>query len=300
MPDVSVLVLGASGQTGAKIAGLLDGCNGVRVRRVSRDVRRVESWRARGLDAVRLDLGDPVTFDAALERVDRIYLLTSYTIEMVTQAKMLVDAAVRHGVSFIVHQGIAGAGDSTVPHFAWHELVERYVEGSGIAWCHLHPGYFMENLISVMPLREGTLDWYMSNVEIGWVALDDLARLAARVLAEGPALHEGRHYAQSTEVLDGRQAASQLSEVLGMEVSCEAKEPGQLLPDIDAGVLQPGVEMELNYAMSGLELMRQVVARRMPTMHQVQDDALAVTGSPSLSFRAWARAHAEQLVGQLR
>jgi uncharacterized protein YbjT (DUF2867 family) len=39
---------------------------------------------------------------------------------------------------------------------AWHQIVERYIEASGIAWTHLHPNVFMENLLTFFaPLRLG-------------------------------------------------------------------------------------------------------------------------------------------------
>jgi uncharacterized protein YbjT (DUF2867 family) len=58
----------------------------------------VDELRAAGRDAVRLDLDDPSTFAHALHGVDRVYLLTGYTVAMLTQSKTLVDAAVKAGV----------------------------------------------------------------------------------------------------------------------------------------------------------------------------------------------------------
>jgi len=76
--------------------------------------------------------------------VDRLFLATGYTIHMVHQSKTIVDAAADAGVEFIVHLGIFGKGRMTDPHFAWHEMVERYIEGSGVSWSHIHPHFFMD------------------------------------------------------------------------------------------------------------------------------------------------------------
>ena len=135
-----ILVLGASGLTGGAIASTLDrGPADIEVVRAARKKEQVEAWKREGKQAVYLDLDDARTFPAALEGIDRLFLLTGYTIAMLHQSKTLVDAAADSGVSFIVHQGIFGNGRSTDPHFAWHEMVERYIEGSGVAWAHLHP-----------------------------------------------------------------------------------------------------------------------------------------------------------------
>ena len=79
-------------------------------------------WKDEGKAAVRIDLDDPLSFPAALAGVDRLFLMTGYTIHMVHQMKTITEAAVDAGVSFIVHLGVFGNGRSTDPRFAWHEL----------------------------------------------------------------------------------------------------------------------------------------------------------------------------------
>jgi uncharacterized protein YbjT (DUF2867 family) len=157
-----ILVLGASGLTGGAIASTLDrGPADIEVVRAARKKEQVEAWKREGKQAVYLDLDDARTFPAALEGIDRLFLLTGYTIAMLHQSKTLVDAAADSGVSFIVHQGIFGNGRSTDPHFAWHEMVERYIEGSGVAWAHLHPHFFMQNILTTFGLPNGQLRWPM-------------------------------------------------------------------------------------------------------------------------------------------
>lgn len=36
--------------------------------------------------------------------------------------------------------------DTTIVHFAWHQLIEAYIERSGLAYTHLRPASFMQNL----------------------------------------------------------------------------------------------------------------------------------------------------------
>ena len=133
----------------------------------------------------------PGRFREALRGADRLFLATGYTIHMVHQSKTIVDAAADAGVEFIVHLGIFGNGRMTDPHFAWHELVERYIEGSGVSWSHIHPHFFMDNLLTTTPVVNGTFHWFMGDKRVGWIAGDDLAAVSARVLAEGPEKHAG-------------------------------------------------------------------------------------------------------------
>jgi nucleoside-diphosphate-sugar epimerase len=136
-----VLVLGSTGQVGKLIVEALSHAKEVQVRVTSRRSEQVEALRQKGQDAVYLDLDDPRTFAGALAGVDRLFLLTGYTVAMLVQSKTLIDAAKKAGVQHIVHLGIFGEWDCTDPHFAWHQMIERYIEASGMAWTHLHPNY---------------------------------------------------------------------------------------------------------------------------------------------------------------
>src|SRR5256885_11879498 len=231
------LIIGSTGLTGAAIAaGLDDVSDRVEVVRASRNPETVRQWRERGRAAVHLDLDDARTFAAALDGIDRLFVMAGYTVAMTHQAKTITDAAADAGVGHIVHLGIFGNGRSTDPHFAWHELVERYIEGSGVAWTHLHPHMFMENLLSVFALRDGRLPWPAGEKPTGWIAGEDIAAVAAKVLIEGPAVHAGKGYWLSTDVLNGVQAAEILSGALGRGIPADVLTPDELLQAVSAGL----------------------------------------------------------------
>src|SRR3954447_12370976 len=146
----TVLVLGSTGQIGKMVVKELEKSANVQIRLRSRRPQDVERLRGEGKDAVHLDMDDPRTFALAMAGVDRLFLLTGYTVAMVTQSKTLVDAARKAGVRHIVHLGVFAEWDCTDPHFAWHLLIESYIQASGLAWTHLHPNMFMENLLGLL------------------------------------------------------------------------------------------------------------------------------------------------------
>lgn len=288
----TVLVLGSTGQIGKMIVKELEHSADVQIRLSSRRLEEVERLRGEGKDAVHLDMDDPRTFALAMAGVDRLFVLTGYTVAMVTQSKTLVDAAKKAGVKHIVHLGVFAEWDCTDPHFAWHLMIESYIKASGLAWTHLHPNVFMDNLLNFNAPREDSITVYWGSRAVGWVAGSDIAAVAAAALSEGPEKHHGRDYWMSTEVLDGTQVAAILSEVTNRTIRCNLKGP----EDFKAFINSPTVEVEQWYAEGGLDFMRQVSDGRMGYIGTIRDDVPFVLGRPSLTFREWASAHKDEFI----
>ena len=295
-----VLVLGATGRTGAVVVKTLEAMPDQAVAvRASRDPATVDRWNKEGKQAAHIDLDDADTFPGALDDIDRVFLMTGYTSSMNHQAKTLVDAAEDAGVSFLVHLGVFSDGRSTDPHFAWHELVERYIAGSRLAWANVHPHVFMENLLGINRLREGQLVWPMGDKQVGWIASDDIAAVAAKVLAEGPETHADKNYFLSTDLLNGAQVAEVLTAALGREIPARVLNPDDLLRMVEAGESVAPANMDSAYAASTLIWARQTYQGRMDysavTTNTVQD----LLGREPTHLASWATAHRQELIDQL-
>jgi NAD(P)H dehydrogenase (quinone) len=303
MPNATtprVLVLGATGRTGAAVATALEAMPGQVVAvRAARTRAAVQRWQKEGKDAVHIDLDDADTFPDALQGIDRVFLMAGYTSSMNHQSKTLVDAAEDAGVGFLVHLGVFGNGRSTDPHFVWHELVERYIAGSKLAWANVHPHVFMENLLTINRLREGRLVWPMGDRQVGWIANDDIAAVAATVLAEGPGTHAGNDYWLSTDLLNGAQVAHVLTGVLGRAVPAQVLTPDDMQRMAEAGNDIAPSSMDAAYAASVLTWVRQTYEGRMDysavTTSTVQD----LLGREPVHLDAWATAHRHELLDQL-
>ena len=288
----TVLVLGSSGQVGQLVVKELAGSQDVNVRLTSRRKPDVKRWRGEGKDAVHLDLDDPKTFGLALAGVDSVFLLTGYTVAMLAQSKTFVDAAKKAGVEHIVHLGVFAEWDCTDPHFTWHQLVERYIETSGIAWTHLHPNMFLENLLSLFAPKGDVVTVFWENQRLGWIAAADIAAVAAKVLREGPKKHNRQNYWLSTEVLDGPQVAAILSEVTGRDIKCDLQDADAF----EAVFTSSDLQVESWYAKGGVEFLRQVVDGRMGNIGSVRDDVPNILGRPALTLREWATQHREEFI----
>ncbi|HEX8550206.1 MAG TPA: NmrA family NAD(P)-binding protein [Abditibacteriaceae bacterium] len=270
----TVLVLGSSGQIGQSVVKELEQSADVNLRLSSRRPQDVERLRGEGKEAVYLDLDDPQTFPLALAGVDRLFLLTGYTVAMVTQSKTIIDAAKKAGVKHLVHVGVFAEWDCTDPHFAWHLLIESYIKASGIAWTHLHPNVFMDNLLNFSAPQADLLTLYWGKRDVGWIAASDIAAVAATVLNQGPEKHQERDYWLSTEVLGGSEVAAILSEVTDRSIRFNPQGPD----DFKALISSLGDQVEPWYAAGGVDFMRQVSDGRMGYIGTIRDDIPYVLG----------------------
>lgn len=291
----TVLVLGSTGQIGKMIVKQLEKSSDVQLRLSSRRQEAVEKLRSDGNEAVHLDLDDPSTFALALAGVDRVFLLTGYTVAMLTQSKTFVDSAKKAGVNHIVHLGIFGEWDCTDPHFVWHQMIETYIKASGIAWTNLHPNVFMDNLLGATTPKKDQLTLYWGTRRVGWVAVSDIAAMAAAVLHQGPEKHQGRDYWMSIDVLNGSEVAAILGEVTGRNVTFKPQGPDEF----KAMVSSPDSGAEPWYAAGGTDFMRQVSNDQMGYIGTIRDDVPYVLGRPAVTFREWANTHKDDFIDLL-
>jgi hypothetical protein len=149
----------------------------------------------------------------------------------------------------------------------------------------------MDNLLTFLAPRGGTVTIFFGEHRVGWIALKDLAAVAATVLRQGPERHGGQDYWLSPEVLTGPQVADILSDVLGTKIHCEMHSP-----DVLAKIVAETGAMEKNYAEGAVEFMRQVSDGRMGYIGTVRDDGPFVTGRPSTTLRQWTIENREAML----
>ncbi|OMF87571.1 NmrA family NAD(P)-binding protein [Paenibacillus sp. FSL R7-0273] len=285
MTKPRVLIIGASGTVGSKVVKEFDkNGEGIILRLATSRQEIAEKWQTEGREAVVLDLNEPTTFASALAGVDRVFLLTGYTADMLIQSKQLVDAAVDAGISHIVHLGVFTSRRDIIPHFIWHDLIETYIEASKIAWTHLHPNVITDTVFAnLTETGSFTVNW--RDMPQGWVFAADIAAVAATVLREGPEKHGDANYWLSTEVLTGPEVANILTEASGKEIKCITLDPASL----EAYVAQISTVPERAYMESAVITMKLAAAGQMTAQTVVRDDVLTVLGRPGTTMTEWAR-----------
>jgi uncharacterized protein YbjT (DUF2867 family) len=213
-----ILVTGATGNVGGPLAGLLyDGGHPVRAA-VSSPASAARLPRPEMPWAV-LDFDDPQTYPAALEGVDRLFLMRPPHISDIDRSiKPLIECAVRSGVRHIVFLSLLGAEkNKVVPH----ATVEKLLLAGPVPCTMLRAGFFMQNMSTTH--RRDVVEYDDVFVPAGkgktaFVDTRDLAAVAALTLTEKG--HENKAYPLTgNESIDYDEVAAILSDVLGRPIN---------------------------------------------------------------------------------
>ena len=233
-----VLVMGATGQVGGAVVNHLKGIAFIDVVAAARNVSKAASL---GVPLVHLDLDDIETFAPALMGVDRLFMATGYTVDMLRQSKDLVNYAKRAGVKLIVHLGACGDDDTRVAHYGWHQFIERYIESSGIPFVHLRPEIFMQNLLGYGGERyvnAGVIRHYVGAARLSWVDCEDVAAVASECLVN-PTRHIGNTYRLGYDAKSYQDIAQIMTETLGESFRYEPRPPSEFLSHVLAAGAEP-------------------------------------------------------------
>jgi uncharacterized protein YbjT (DUF2867 family) len=279
----TVFVTGAAGTTGRELVRLLsdrdvDVRAGVHTPSKAGDFD--ESVDVRGID-----FGVRGTLVDAFEGVSKLYLLTPFVPNGTEMVRTAVDAAVDAGVEHLVRHSALGAGSADFLPARWHREGEEIVEESGLAYTHVRPTAFTQNLLmQADAIRDGAFYGTVSE-PISHVDVRDVAAVAATVLTtEG---HEGEAYhLTGPAALTYEEAATILSEVLGHDVQyvrvSEAEMRGSLA--------ERGMPDELVDAFVELQAWFDAGNGR-----EVFTDVEELTGVPATSFETFAADYADEL-----
>lgn len=218
-----ILVTGATGYIGNELVKQLKTA-GLKVRVLVRNRLKAAALEGPGVELVEGDFDKPETLDTALEGVEKAFLLSSASPEMVKLQGNFIEAAQRAGTRHVVKVssgGITADGNSPVEDGQWHRQVEKQLEESGIGWTHLRPSFFMQNIERYFaPTIKQQSAFYapMGDTKAAMVNVRDIAAVAVAALTESG--HEGKAYViTGPEALSLYEVAEKLSVVLDKQVT---------------------------------------------------------------------------------
>jgi uncharacterized protein YbjT (DUF2867 family) len=274
-----ILITGATGNIGRELIPLLLE-TGQSIRVFVRDERKVAHLDACVERAVG-DLDKPETLIAAVNGVERIFLVTYETRQDIN----VLEAAKQAGVNHVVKLSTLEATDHKIQVGKWHYEREELIRASGLDWTFLRPGMFMSN----------SIDWWAESIKgqnsvffpggkkgkVAPVDPRDVAKVAAAALTQ-PGHNDQAYELTGTELFTIGEMVGVISRVLGKPIQYVD------IPPIAAKLfmLKTGMDKTLVNA-----LMEMLASLRKNKGAIVTDTVQRIIGQPPRTFEAWCREH---------
>jgi uncharacterized protein YbjT (DUF2867 family) len=259
-----VLVLGATGKTGSRVAA-----------RLSRQGAGVRTASRHDSD-VRFDWDDPTTYAPALDGVKAVYLVAPVMrMDYAGIVSDFLDQAERAGIGHITYLSAYGMQHAP-PELAIRAVELDLMSRSALTHSIIRPAWFMQNFSEtfLVPINDTIVVPNGTGAE-AFVDVQDIASVAVATLAD-PATHAGATYAPTgPEALTITQTAEVMSTAVGRTITYTAVDQDTW---IDA-MVAAGVPHD--YTMM-LRLLTSTVASGNGS--RPNDDVLTVTGRPPISF----------------
>lgn len=280
-----ILITGATGTNGRELAHLL-AARGVAARAMVRDPGKAADLAALdGIDVVAGDFDDAASLAAALEGVERAFLVTPSSARAEAQQLGFIAAAKAAGVQQVVKLSqFAADASSPVRFLRYHAAVESVLRDSGMAWTFLRPNLFMQGLLGFagMIRDQGMLAAPIGEERVSLVDVRDIAATAAAALTGDG--HAGKTYTLTgPEALTHAEVAAQIAAATGRPVRFVPISPEQMRAALGGMGMDPWqadglIEDYAHYARG--------------EARAIDNGVQAATGSAPRSFAAFAHDNA--------
>ena len=175
---------------------------------------------------VYFDFTDSSTFAAALEEVDRVFIMRPPHLGKPEDLKPFVEELREKGdIRLVCFLSLIGVEHNPVPP---HHKIEKYIEQAGLPYCHIRPSFFMQNISGVHAFEIKHFDRIVvpvKNALTSFIDAEDIGELTARVVSE-PEKHKNTGYSiTGPEAMDYWQAADILSQELNRKITYANPKP---------------------------------------------------------------------------
>ena len=228
-------VVGATGNTGRAVVKELKalGENPVCIVRNADKAKEVLGADTKTAVA---ELDDRAGLEKALAGAKRVFIVTGHNPKSDVQQINVIEAAKAAGAEYIVK--VSGGRDVIGPNVESvngqaHYKIEEHLKKSGLQWCILSPGLFMQNIMgqAASIKNDGKIiQPWPKDLPVALIDVRDTGAVGARVLRE-PAKHNGKMYVFSGVSTTFGEFAKVIGDTIGkpityVEVTLEQAEAG--------------------------------------------------------------------------
>ena len=216
-------VIGATGNTGRAVVKELKslGENPVCIVRNADKAREVLGGDTKTAVA---ELDDRAGLQKALAGAKRVFIVTGHNPKSDVQQINAIEAAKAAGAEYIVK--VSGGRDVIGPNVESvngqaHYKIEEHLKKSGLQWCILSPGLFMQNIMgqAASIKNDGKIvQPWPKDLSVALIDVRDTGALGARVLRD-PGKHAGKLYSFTGVSTTFGEFANVIGEVIGKPIT---------------------------------------------------------------------------------
>ncbi|MFH8371248.1 SDR family oxidoreductase [Streptomyces sp. NPDC018031] len=272
----TILVTGATGNVGRHIVSALAAA-GHRVRALVRDPHRASL--PAGVEAVRGDLTDPGSIEAALHGVTSVFLMWPG----LPVSPRVVELIAEHAERVVyLSADVTDLRDGERP-VVFHQEIERLIRNTGLSWTFVRAIDFAGNTLGwADQIRRGVVRLPYGQAARSLIHERDIADVAVRALTTGG--HERAAYViTGPESIPQAELVRIIGEVTGRDVRWEE------LPAEVAREQLAAAWASAEFADARLRAWAGFV----DTPERVTDTVERLLGRPARTFRSWAEDHAD-------
>ena len=291
MADPTILVSGAGGKLGRRVAELLLEAGGTKVIAGSRDPARLANLAARGAELRRVDFDDPA-LAAAFAGVDRLLIVSTDALDVpgrrLAQHRAAVAAAEAAGVGHVVYTSMPNPEPgSPVPFAPDHYGTERALAESRLGWTVLRDSWYAEVLLGAAAQAIASGKWFTSAGEgrAGFIPREDVARAAAAALR---APQGNRVLDLAGALLTVPEIAAIVAEASGRPIAVVQVSDAELIAGLEAA----GVPGPMAAVIASIDTSARLGRSEVPT-----DAVAALTGRPPQDLAAFFTANRVAILG---
>lgn len=188
-----ILVTGALGNVGGYVAEYLIN-SGHDVVLAGRDLDVLKQKYDGRTHIVSFDFTNNSTFAQALENVERVFIMRPPHLGNPKDLNPFIDALKATGkIKLVCFLSLLGVEKNPI---APHHKIEKYIEKSGLLYCHIRPSFFMQNISGIHAFEIKHLDHIVVPVKdalTSFIDAEDIGELISKVLSE-PDKHLNKPY----------------------------------------------------------------------------------------------------------
>ncbi|KJS21251.1 MAG: NmrA family transcriptional regulator [Clostridiaceae bacterium BRH_c20a] len=286
---MKVLVTGASGNVGSFVVKELLRM-GEKVVTAGTDTKKLENMFGDKVNVVKFDFTEEMTFEDALNDVDRVFLMRPPHIGKPQDLYPFIDALKLFDIKLVSFLSLMGVENNTIPP---HYKIEKYIEKVGIPYAHIRPGFFMQNLSGIHSIEIKEQDKIFipaGKSKTSFIDAADIGLSIATLLHEFEIYKNTAHTITGPEALDYYQIAEILSKVTGRKITYS--KPGYL--KYRSYYIK---ERRLNKGFVNVTVALYFMTR-MGTAKEVTDEFYKLTGKKPRTFEEFARENIEFFIKQ--